>query len=594
MKKRLKTFLWAFRLAWKLDKKMLLCCFGINAVLSVLPAVILYYNQQIIEKITAFINLRQGTFHDLAGTIVILGLFMTVSGLSNRVNGDLLYMVMYDSYYIGMQETLMEKIQKIPYKVLKQRKTQEEYVAVINRAGSLTDLASSVCVLFGKLLTAVSLLTVVLRQSFGSFLIVLLYMLAAIFISSRFIGKQRVNMLEVRKNENIAAYFQELPMKSGVAKEIRIYDTYRDILKQWEKAFEKIEKQESAYVWGKEEKSFFNGLGLYVCMFVLCVYQIFQMAYGRMSVDAFLTIFLLCQNLSGTIRDITNNLISLDYGLFALERQRLFISDMPEMGNVKRKEEQRESSEDIIELREVSFAYEDKNVLNHINLKIRKGEIVALLGHNGSGKSTLSKVMIGQLQPNSGELFYHGQPYSKWSMQQINKNIGVYFQDFFLFHMSLRENIEIGSIEEKGKIDLLQRAVELGDVKKISVKLSKKLENLLKKDVDKSGAILSGGEQQKVGVARAFYGNKELLIFDEPAAALDPIAEIHQFENIRSSIKDRTAILISHRIGFARLADRIVVLQNGTIAEEGNHEELMNKKGVYYDFFNQQAQWYQE
>lgn len=291
MKKRLKTFLWAFRLAWKLDKKMLLCCFGINAVLSVLPAVILYYNQQIIEKITAFINLRQGTFHDLAGTIVILGLFMTVSGLSNRVNGDLLYMVMYDSYYIGMQETLMEKIQKIPYKVLKQRKTQEEYVAVINRAGSLTDLASSVCVLFGKLLTAVSLLTVVLRQSFGSFLIVLLYMLAAIFISSRFIGKQRVNMLEVRKNENIAAYFQELPMKSGVAKEIRIYDTYRDILKQWEKAFEKIEKQESAYVWGKEEKSFFNGLGLYVCMFVLCVYQIFQMAYGRMSVDAFLTIF---------------------------------------------------------------------------------------------------------------------------------------------------------------------------------------------------------------------------------------------------------------------------------------------------------------
>lgn len=592
--KRLKIFLWSFRLAWKLDKKMLISCFGLNAVLSLLPAVILHYNQQIIAEMTAFANLGKGTFHDIVGTIVIMGLFMTVSGLSNRVNRDLLYMLMYDSYYIGMQETLMEKIQKIPYKVLKQIKTQEEYVAVINRAGSLTDLASSVCVLFGKLLTAMSLLIVVLRQSFWSFMIALLYMLVTIFISSRFIEKQRMNMLEVRKNENIVAYFQELPMKSGVAKEIRIYDTYRDILKQWEQAFEKIEKQEKRYAWGREQRSFLNGLGLYVFMFILCLYQIFQMSHGRMSADAFLTIFLLCQNLSGTLRDITGNLISLDYGLFSLERQRLFILDMPEMEVVRGEEEGRKESKDIIELKDISFSYEDKNVLNHINLKIRKGETLALLGHNGSGKSTLSKIIIGQLQPNSGELFYYGRPYSKWNMHQIKKSIGIYFQDFFLFHMSLKENIEIGSIDEKGQKELLQRAVRLGDVKKILSKLPKGVENILKKDVDKSGAILSGGEQQKVGVARAFYGSKELLIFDEPAAALDPIAEIRQFENIRSSIKDRAAILISHRIGFARLADRIVVLQDGEVAEEGDHEELMNKKGVYYDFFKQQAQWYQE
>ena len=245
-------------------------------------------------------------------------------------------------------------------------------------------------------------------------------------------------------------------------------------------------------------------------------------------------------------------------------------------------------------MKDVSFAYEKKNILNHINLKIKKGEIVALLGYNGSGKSTLAKLLIGQIQPDSGEIYYYGHPYQKCNMAQIKKKIGIYFQDFFLFHMSLKQNIEIGSIEEKDSKEMLNKAIELGDVKKLISKLPKGLENILKKDVDKSGAGLSGGEQQKVGVARAFYGDKDLLIFDEPAAALDPIAEIRQFQNIQASVENRAAVLISHRIGFARLADRIIVLQNGQIEEEGCHEDLMKKQGVYYDFFMQQAQWYKE
>lgn len=594
MQKKFKTFFWAFHFAWKLDKKLLVICFGINAVLSVLPAVVLHYNQHILAEITDYVNLGQGAFQDIIGLIIVLGIFMTISGLSNRVNGDLLYMVMYDSYYLGMQEALMEKIQKIPYKVLKQKDTQEEYIAVINRAGSLTDLISSMCILFGKILTAASLLIVVAGQSVTSFFVVLFYMLITVYISSRFIDKRRVNMLEVRKNENIAAYFQKLPLNSSVAKEIRIYDTYQDIVKQWGQAFEKIEKQEREYVFGREQRSFINGLGLYIFLFFLCVYQIFQIADGTMSVDAFLTIFLLCQNLSSTLRDITGSMIQIDYGLFALERQKKFIQNMQEVETDKEGNSADISADSIIELKDVSFAYEKKNILNHINLKIKKGEIVALLGYNGSGKSTLAKLLIGQIQPDSGEIYYYGHPYQKCNMAQIKKKIGIYFQDFFLFHMSLKQNIEIGSIEEKESKEMLNKAIELGDVKKLLSKLPKGLENILKKDVDKSGAGLSGGEQQKVGVARAFYGDKDLLIFDEPAAALDPIAEIRQFQNIQASVENRAAVLISHRIGFARLADRIIVLQNGQIEEEGCHEDLMKKQGVYYDFFMQQAQWYKE
>lgn len=597
--KKWKTLVWAFCFAWRLDKRMLLACFGINAVISVMPAAVLHYNQQVIAGITEFAGRGNGTFEEIAGGIIALGLAMTVYGLSNRINGDLLYMVMYDSYYLGMEEALMEKIQRIPYKVLKQRKTQEEYIAVINRAGSLTDLTSALCVLSGRILTAVSLLLVVIRQSVWSFWIVLIYIVVSAAVSSRYIDRQRVNMLEVRKNENVAAYFQNLPLNPGVAKEIRIYDTYRDILKQWGQAFENIEKQERTYAWGKESQSFRNGMGLYVFMALLCVFQIFQIAGGRMTVDAFLTIFLLCQNLSGTVRDITGSMISLDYGLFSLERQKRFLQEMPEMNAPEesqrkfRETTQVPAGECLVQLRDVSFGYEEKIILKNIRLDVKKGEVIALLGRNGSGKSTLAKVIAGQLWPDEGELFFQGCPYQKENMESIRKKIGIYFQDFFLFHMTLKENIQIGSIDCTDSEEL-ERVLTLGDVRGILKKLPQGADQMLKKDVDKNGAVLSGGEQQKVGVARAFYGDKELLIFDEPAAALDPIAEIRQFENIRASVKDRAAILISHRIGFARLADRIVVLQDGEIAEQGTHEELMERQGAYYELFLQQAQWYQE
>ena len=116
----------------------------------------------------------------------------------------------------------------------------------------------------------------------------------------------------------------------------------------------------------------------------------------------------------------------------------------------------------------------------------------------------------------------------------------------------------------------------------------------MKKDVKKTGLNVSGGEQQRIAVSRTHMSEKKILIFDEPAAALDPIAELEQFENIREKIKGRTSILISHRIGFARMADRIFLMDQGRLKEVGTHEELLKKDGIYADFFRQQAQWYQE
>ena len=161
-----------------------------------------------------------------------------------------------------------------------------------------------------------------------------------------------------------------------------------------------------------------------------------------------------------------------------------------------------------------------------------------------------------------------------------------------LFHASLRENVGYGDLKNIENREKITEALRKGGGMKLLERLPEGMETWLLKKVKKGSVNLSGGEQQKVAVSRAHMSDKDVLIFDEPASALDPIAEMEQFSAIQEKIQGRTAILISHRVGFARLADRIFVMDQGKLAEVGTHEELMEKQGIYLEFFQSQAEWY--
>jgi ATP-binding cassette subfamily B protein len=170
----------------------------------------------------------------------------------------------------------------------------------------------------------------------------------------------------------------------------------------------------------------------------------------------------------------------------------------------------------------------------------------------------------------------------------------MFFQDFHIFHATLRENVGFGDLKKLSNTERILLAMQKGGADKLPSRFPKGLDQWLLRKVIKEGAMLSGGEKQRVAVSRAHMSDKEILIFDEPAAALDPIAEMKQFHAIREKIEGRTAILISHRVGFARLADRIIVLNHGRLAESGTHEELMSSNGIYAGFFREQARWYEQ
>lgn len=252
-------------------------------------------------------------------------------------------------------------------------------------------------------------------------------------------------------------------------------------------------------------------------------------------------------------------------------------------------------SDIVFSARDMVFSYNGrKRDLDGVTLDVRRGEVVALIGENGSGKSTLVKLLIGVFAPDSGTLLFNGQPYSAYAPDVISKRIGVFFQDFYLFHHTLGENIAYGNVESMGRDDEVWEAVRRGGATRVVEKLPQGLGTLVRKRIDKDGVEFSGGEKQLVATARAYMGDKDVLVFDEPASMLDPLAEIDQFRAIRSRIGGKTGILISHRVGFARLADRIVMMDAGRVAEAGTHEELMAKDGLYARFFREQARWYEQ
>jgi ATP-binding cassette subfamily B protein len=294
------------------------------------------------------------------------------------------------------------------------------------------------------------------------------------------------------------------------------------------------------------------------------------------------------------VNGTAGHIVRFDSGLDALDKQRHFfeIAPMHDPADDVLKADTPADENTVFEADNLTFSYAAKPTIKGISFRIGKGEIVALVGANGSGKSTLVKLLLDMYKPDGGTLKVFGRAFSEYKRDFLRSKIGVFFQNYYIFHSPLRENVGVGAVEDMDKDAKIREAIKLGGAERVVEKLPQGMNTLLGKFQDPSGTELSGGEKQRVASARTYMSNRDVLIFDEPASMLDPIAELEQFTNIRNLLDGRTAILISHRVGFARLADKIIMLNEGEIAETGRHDELMAKNGLYATFFNEQAQWY--
>jgi len=247
----------------------------------------------------------------------------------------------------------------------------------------------------------------------------------------------------------------------------------------------------------------------------------------------------------------------------------------------------------IIEFKNVSFRYPntERLILDNFDLRIVSGEKIALVGENGAGKTTLIKLLLRFYDVVEGEILIDGVNIKDVDLAQWHKQIGALFQDFIKYQFTFKENVYFGDLTHGMEEKMLREAIEKSGADKYLDTLPDKYDQVLGKMFE-GGIDLSGGQWQKLALARAFYRNAPVLILDEPTSAIDAKAEYEIFQNVQKLQKDKTVIIISHRFSTVRNADRILVLDEGRIIEEGDHEKLMKKKGLYAELFNLQAQGY--
>ncbi len=249
-----------------------------------------------------------------------------------------------------------------------------------------------------------------------------------------------------------------------------------------------------------------------------------------------------------------------------------------------------------IEFRNVSFTYPGKDAeaeatLKDVSFTIRAGEAIALVGRNGAGKTTLVKLLTRLYDPDEGEILINGSNIKEYDLKEMRDQIGVIFQDFVNYYLSAYQNIGVGRVDQIENRALIESAACKSGADAVIERLPQGYDTVLGRWFEK-GAQLSGGEWQKIALARAFMRDARILILDEPTSSLDAHAEYEVFTNFRTLSRGKTSIFISHRFSTVRLADRIFVVENGSVTESGSHQELMELNGRYAELFNLQAEAY--
>ena len=538
------------------------------------------------------------TTQDLTTLVLqILGLF-AVYGLFSMWH---VYLATRNSmqYVIPRQKLfilpVLKKVQELTYSYYETKPAQEKLENGIRALNSNMEGAEGVY--HNTVIVLSAILSLILYAAFIS-QIGLPILLALLFISFLHYGiYEKCYALYLKKDEEKAEnylksrYFNSLSQKSAKGKDIRLYQM-QDLLKA------KMQENNDILVQKTIAASKYKGwiaqtdviLG-FIRDGITYGYLIYLMMHGMIEMSSFVLYIGIVISYGQRFTALTAEIAKLHSNLDLTKRTYEFEMDK----NVINQDGKKASTPFDIIFENVSFQYPDseKYVLKNFNLHFTTGEKLALVGVNGAGKTTIVKLLSGLYTPTSGRILVNGIDLKEINKEDYFGKLGIVFQEIDLFSMTIGENISCMHEEEYDQ-KRVQEALHISKLDTIVNQLPKGIHSYINTDLSPDGISFSGGQQQRLLLAKAYYKNPSLLILDEPTAALDALAEKDMYEEYKEITKDKSALFISHRLASTRFCDNIVFLEHGEIIEQGTHEQLMKLNGKYAEMFDVQAKYYKE
>ena len=405
--------------------------------------------------------------------------------------------------------------------------------------------------------------------------------------------KQETEMKPINRRNN---YIQRTFYLGEYAKEMRIGGMWENMLRDLRESYRDYKRLALKYGTRRAVFGYIQRIGLEVITVLgATLYAVYSAlvignANGGMSIGDCIVVLSSISTISYCLNNLVQNLAEFGEHALFLSDIRYFLDYSPQIVGTTQPVP---SNGGRIEVKNLSFRYEgnEKDTLSDISFTLEKGERIALVGSNGSGKTTLVKLLLRLYDPSSGEVLLDGKNIKEYSLESYRGSFGTVFQDFKMFSMSVMDNVLLRpSLREERKTveDALR---ESGAYEKIS-RFDKGIDTVLTREFDDKGENLSIGEQQKLSLARVFAERTPFVLLDEPSSALDPIAEYKMFENMMRATEGRSVIFISHRLSSATLADKVILMKDGKIAEIGTHAALMERGGEYATMFKRQAENY--
>ena len=475
------------------------------------------------------------------------------------------------------------------------RKLQEESFQCCNGHSPLTQLYD-VLQSLGTSVLGIAVFSAVLFKLNAAVILFLVVTTAFSF----YLNKRVVKWTDEHSKERMG-YVQQLSYINAVsgdarpAKDIRLYpmakwfsDIYEDNMKGIAAWYRKLTKKLFRVT------ACDGALGL-LREGIIYLYLIYMFMNGHISVGDFVLYFGVVNGFSSWLSEIFAEASVLNQLSTKIKRFREYL-DFPEYYC---KEDgvhpDRDKMPKKIELKNVSFRYEKNQpyVLKNCSLVIRPGEHLAVVGLNGAGKTTLIKLICGLIDPTDGQVLYNGKPVTEYNRVEFYQMYSAVFQQFSIMPVTIEE---IVAEAPKAQVDSerVKKCLELAGMWERIQKLPDKLQSQYGRTIYDDGVEFSGGETQKLLLARSIYKSAPILLLDEPTAALDPIAESELYQKYNQISEGKTAVFISHRLASANFCNRIILIENGAVCEEGTHRELLAKKGKYYNLFELQAKYYRE